>query len=427
FNPKHLKKKTKKISPLKNASPLAFGKTVIPPYYQFMLFYEEFPKDNPKDKPQIKLLIEDSINQQVLYQSDIGNKSLYLLLKSTDPEYNSMVVEKNDGRDILETASFDISVKEELGYWDIFNQYFHEDNVLFLKEKIKKAPIEANQQSEWDKLQILLTLLSRDPTYPEFKKDIKQPDKNAYLKPILEETIQKSEGVYTSKKEVLEKIKELGESEQVVMLNENHWMPNHRILAAQLLDPLKEAGFHYLAVEAVYEGKDHYLNERKVPTHPTGYYTREPYFGLFLRKAKELGFEIISYDRFDTENRELEQAQNIYNTIKNDPEAKIFVYAGGAHVNEKKAKYDYKRMAAYFKEISNIDPITIDQTTLLGNTNDGVVLFDSQYFPDDEKIQKNTDYLLLNSITPGLTEFYPKNNLREIQLEIPELSDYKNK
>lgn len=427
FNSNKVKKEIKKIPQLKNTIPIVLANTTVPPYYESILFYEEQkPVGYEEDVPKIKLLVEDTINRQVLYQSDFGSKSIYLLLKSTESDPNSIFVLKPDGKNIIKSATFDISVKKELDYWDIFNQYRYEDNILFLSKKIKNAPVEITPENKWVKKQILLTLLSRDPSYKKFKKLIQQPEREAYLHPIIEIALRNKEGVYESDTKVFQKIKELGQKERVIMLNESHWMPNNRILATQLLDPLKEAGFHYLAVEAVYEDKDRYLNDREVPTHTTGYYVREPYFGLFLRRAKELGFEILSYDRFDTENRELKQAQNIYNIIKNDPDAKVFVYAGLSHIFEKEAKYDYKRMAIYFKEISQIDPITIDQTTLLSDIKEKITLFDSKFFPDDKKIEKNTDYFLLNTIKPGLSELYPEEDLHLIQLEVPGLLKYKD-
>lgn len=428
FNPRKIKKEVKGIPQLKKALPLAYGNTNMSPYYQVILFFkEENKKRNNENSPKIKLLVEDSIHHQILYQSDFGDKSIYLFVKS-NTKSKSMKSEKIDGKNIIESAKFDYSVREELGYWDVFNRYQNENNILFVKEKIEKAPIKETQENEWQKQQILLTLLSRDPSSEEFKKLIKKPKKKAYQQSLIDKAIKNKEGVYISKTKTFQKLKNIAKNERVFMLNESHWMPNNRVLAAQLLPLLKEAGFQYLAVEAVYKDKDHTLNERKIPLNTTGYYVREPYFGLFLRKAKELGFEIISYDQFDTENRELTQAENIYEIIEKDSEAKIFVYAGFSHVfeNEPQTEHEYKRMAAYFKDISGINPITIDQTNLLGKTKEKIILFETEYFPNDEKIKKNTDYFLLNNMTPNLFEFYPEVEKQRIRLEIPELLQYKN-
>ncbi len=161
---------------------------------------------------------------------------------------------------------------------------------------------------------------------------------------------------------------------QVIVINEEHRTPFHRAFTAQLLAPLYEKGFRYFAVETIYE-TDVDLDKRKFPTQQTGYYTKDPVFADAIRTALRLGYKIVPYESIDRDckppaenpefcqdKRERRQAQNIYDRIlKNDPQAKIFVHAGRAHAFKARVSDEFNFMAYYFKELSKIEPFTIDQ------------------------------------------------------------------
>lgn len=158
----------------------------------------------------------------------------------------------------------------------------------------------------------------------------------------------------------------LATNHQAVFLNEAHHMPRDRAFAANLLPRLRELGFSYLAVETLAEG-DTALNHRGYPLRATGFYSNEPIFGEFLRVAHKLGFTIVPYEAFSSSQdaREQGQAQHIVDRIlKKDPKAKIFVYAGYDHINESGVLSGAKPMAVRFREMTGIDPLTVDQTTL---------------------------------------------------------------
>ncbi len=159
--------------------------------------------------------------------------------------------------------------------------------------------------------------------------------------------------------EAIAYIKELMKDKQIVMINEQHWQPKHRYLGNSLLKYLYGKGFRYLAVEAIGENQDS-LNIRRYPLQKTGIYTKEPQFGNFIRNALQMGFEIIAYDEF-IQDRERKQAENIYHkTFGKNPNAKVLVWGGIEHINEEKT--DYPKMGYYLKELSGIDPLTIEQT-----------------------------------------------------------------
>ncbi|PQB08355.1 hypothetical protein BST83_15395 [Polaribacter filamentus] len=208
------------------------------------------------------------------------------------------------------------------------------------------------------------------------------------------------------------------------MLNEMHWHPKHRILALKLLEKLKENGFNYLAVEALDEKKDSLLNVNKFPIKSSGYYTREPYFAIFLREAIKLNYKIVGYDSFDTENREKTQAENIKSIIDKDPNAKVFVYTGIDHILEKDLKK--KRMAEYFQNLTGINPLTIDQVELVSNSLNEITFIKSSLLKDIKKVNSNVDFFIVNNISPQLEKVYNKENLKQFNLKDIKLEKYKN-
>ncbi len=155
---------------------------------------------------------------------------------------------------------------------------------------------------------------------------------------------------------------------QAVFINEAHHYPAHRSFVIKLLKRLKLKGYKYFAVETI-NRLDTLLNKRKYPLlRETGYYTKEPVFGELIRQAILNDFVIVPFDyegEYKLENREKGQAKNIVNRIlKSDSSAKILLLTGYTHIREKSTGAQEKMMAQYFKEITGIDPLTIEQTLM---------------------------------------------------------------
>jgi hypothetical protein len=172
----------------------------------------------------------------------------------------------------------------------------------------------------------------------------------------------------------LEAILAEASSRQVVMINELHHVAQHRAFTLQLLRPLYEQGFRYLAVETI-ASTDAALNARRFPLQSSGAYTSEPVFGDLVRTALRLGYKVVPYERETpcppdpanrmacNEDRERVQARNLQERIlRLDPGARILVHAGPGHINEKKDPIVW--MAGRFREITGIDPLTIDQVAM---------------------------------------------------------------
>ncbi len=173
---------------------------------------------------------------------------------------------------------------------------------------------------------------------------------------------------------------------RVLMLNEGHHQPQTRVLTTRLLRGLYKKGFRYLALETLHSPDDVAESvKRKHPTARMGTYTNEPVFGDLARQAMEIGYTLVPYE-FTSGNRanesmmermnrrESEQARNLKERVfDKDPQAKLLVHAGMGHISEKAQPIDDEKepwvfMAIRFKEMTGIDPFTVDQQTMLSHS-----------------------------------------------------------
>lgn len=161
-------------------------------------------------------------------------------------------------------------------------------------------------------------------------------------------------------------ILEKSKTEEIIILNELHHNPSHRMFARSLLKDLYKNGYRYLGLEAL---DDNQINERKLATIESGYYTSEPEFGNFIKEALDLGFTLFGYeatenDNWDVDkwkNREIAQAQNIYKFMRNHTDGKYFIYCGAGHAFEGDNNGRGKSMAGILADLTKINPLTIDQ------------------------------------------------------------------
>lgn len=391
---------------------LVYGEAVHLPKYEVFLFLKK-NKSKKSNSNDIKILIDNSDENTVLLERILPKYNVFVLIKAKGKHKSNNSI-MQDAKSIIKSISVGKKNNKDLSYSDIFNNYKNEDNLLFVLDKFENAPVEKNKKNEWIKLQYLLTILSHDNDYVQYKEQIKnfEEKRKDRLSKILDTII-------SAKKDSFNIVKQIGNkilsNDKVVILNEMHWKPEHRLLAHKLLPKLKEKGFNYLAIEAIYKNKDSILNTRGYPLKSTGFYTSEPYFGLLIRKAIKLGFRIVGYDDFDSNDRELTQAKNIKSIIDKDKNAKVFVYCGIDHIIEKNNKDSNKRMAQLLKEMTKIDPITIDQTKLVYNSKKSF-LFNSKTMDNKSLINANVDYFLINNMKATIEAVYPNSNVKEIEM-----------
>jgi hypothetical protein len=158
---------------------------------------------------------------------------------------------------------------------------------------------------------------------------------------------------------------------RVIMINEAFAKPLHRAFTLSLLADLYRMGFHYLALEMLNNFSDKSLS--RVTMH-TGYYACEPVAAELIRTAISLGYTLVPYE--DTAagihtptQRDSIQAENIYAVLKQDTAAKILVHASFTNISKKPGPNGFIPMALAFRNISGIDPLTIDQTDMTEESN----------------------------------------------------------
>jgi len=156
---------------------------------------------------------------------------------------------------------------------------------------------------------------------------------------------------------------------RVVMLNEAHHVPQTRTLTLSLLPVLRAKGYTHLALEALAnDGKDPL--PRGYPDRDSGIYTREPVFAELIREAKRLGYQLVPYEAATApgkrqQDRETGQANAIAKVLADDPQARMLVHAGYAHIGEAQQGLpdNAKPMAMELARISGLPLLTVEQTS----------------------------------------------------------------
>lgn len=160
-------------------------------------------------------------------------------------------------------------------------------------------------------------------------------------------------------------ISNLVQNEKVVMINESHHQPAHRVFTLELARKLREKGFTHLAMEGLSQAEKTQALGYATYAHPvTGFYTAEPAFAHLIKASIDMGYHLYSYEAFGTksiEEREELQAQNLKALLDKEPEAKILVYAGYSHIRKTKTPRGDEWMARRFQKKTGITPFTVDQ------------------------------------------------------------------
>ncbi|MGC1548321.1 MAG: hypothetical protein WA777_07295 [Rhodanobacter sp.] len=162
-------------------------------------------------------------------------------------------------------------------------------------------------------------------------------------------------------------ITKLAASRRIVLVNEAHHDPHTRELTLALLPRLRALGYNYFAPEALTESGAA-LTKRGYPIEASGTeYLREPLYGDILREAIRLGYTIVSYDPLDEtqdQDRDTVEAHNLYEKVfAKDPNARLFVHAGYAHIDKTKGNlYNAEPMAMQLMQLTGFDPLSVDQS-----------------------------------------------------------------
>lgn len=152
---------------------------------------------------------------------------------------------------------------------------------------------------------------------------------------------------------------------RLVMINEVHDKPETRVLTRRLLAGLRKTGFDTLAVEALNAG----TSPIDRVTRRSGFYTLEPAMANLLKTGLAEGYKVVPYEAddpgalFDAAAREQAQANNIARMLEANPDSRIVVHAGLAHIFERAGGYlqGIAPMAMRVAARTSLDPLTVDQ------------------------------------------------------------------
>jgi len=363
------------------------------------------------------MVYHDTLKKQIVYKRDLVNSEVSLLIQYNNKENQDSLL--RIGKRIIDS----FKEKDSLRYYDIFFANVREPNLLYVGDKIEHAPIDKSERNNNQKFVVESMLYVNDVKSEKYVEVINK--RNAELQQQYSSTIDsvlKMSKHYIGKK-AIDQIILSAQQHRVVMLNETHRRPSDRILAYKLLEPLKKLGYKYLAIEALVEGQDSVINITNYPTRKSGFYISEPFFGLFIRKARELGFKLVAYDIFKSESeREESEAKNLMKIYDGDPNAKVFVYAGWRHIVELGQQKTW--MAEYFKNYTGIDPLTINQAEgAKSKIKDNIYLVNNSNFDGVGRIIPNVDYFLVNKIQPNLNEIFSAENLSTNTLRLEKLKN----
>lgn len=186
-------------------------------------------------------------------------------------------------------------------------------------------------------------------------------------------------------RDAISTIVERARTTRIVIVNETHDNPRDRAFVMQLAEALRLLGYTHYAAETLANWGDpnqvsqrlKNLATRGYPVFADGYYSKEPTFGLLLRRVLALGYLPVSYEwtpgpeGFPSDMaqsvalREKAQAENLAAALAAaGPDAKFLIHVGYSHAAEEPLAGGQLWMAGQLKALTGVDPLTVDQTGL---------------------------------------------------------------
>lgn len=195
--------------------------------------------------------------------------------------------------------------------------------------------------------------------------------------------------------------------EQVLMITESESKPVHRAFTYSMLDQLYKYGYRYLAME-IFVNKSVVIDKSL-----NGYAVNDPVAAELIRKAIRLGFTLVSYAdtaayRHRPSQTDSIQAQKLFEVFKKDPAAKMIVQGNFRSICEQPSG-KYFPMTYTFRQMSGLDPLTVEQTDLTEGSNFPYGRAFYQYF---------TQTYLINEPSVILSDKKPINPLEQAGYDI---------
>lgn len=367
---------------------LLYGKTNIDPFYEYFLII------NSPTVPNISLQESTLVLDTIL-----NDHTVKLIAINLDKD---TVAFKADITNIFNSIQLGPNYRKDIStVMDVVTKYRGSNRYIEAYEEIKIFPA-YDKSEEWLKLQMQLTYASFLNNHYEYDKLINKfaPESSQdSVSQIIKKNLIPAAKVHAE-------ITEQAKLTNLVMVNENHFMPQHRKFVYSLLPALRAIGYSYLALEALGHKQDSLLNlEGGFPVLETGFYTREQHFASLLRYAKTLGFKFVAYESNGSMEREFAQAQNLYSkTFGLDKDAKVLLLGGIDHILEQPTENGKMWLGAILHDKYDIDPLTISQTHLnkyRKSFQEEIAMVEGRHF---KKQLQAVDYHLLNNIPHSLID-----------------------
>ena len=363
--PKSISSEIKKRFPKKSF--LIGFQTNDSPHLIHSIFVYPITKKN-QNQPKEKI---DSLNYALerIYQDSTQNQYIHFYARATSKEDFQNLI--HEYKKIFQSVKIgtEYSIPEPQNPFDLANEAFSKQKdstgnyilpLLQLEKYSQNYTTESEKSSFIQTLATYNSFIYRSENLPLYWKKWRR---ESYLKKIEDGNLP---SFLLHDNEAIDFLVEKCSQNQVVMFNEAHFDPQHRLVITHLLEKLFQNGFRFLALEALWEDEK-VINERGFVIQSSGFYTKEPAMANLIRQAHNLGFYIIGYDDFSGE-REKKQAQNLFEkTIEKDKTAKVLVLAGFGHISEKKSTKK-NMMASEFESLTGINPLTIDQVEYMNMT-----------------------------------------------------------
>ncbi|MEO0557608.1 MAG: hypothetical protein AAF170_05420 [Bacteroidota bacterium] len=131
-----------------------------------------------------------------------------------------------------------------------------------------------------------------------------------------------------------ERLRNIPDDIRVFALNEAHTAPLFRSTLYNALPELRRQGFTILAHETLYAEREDF-NASSFPARTSGFFSGEVVSGDVFRRAKALGFRLVSYDAQNAGSQQAREEQSYHalmdRTFREDPNARVVLYAGHSH------------------------------------------------------------------------------------------------
>ena len=165
---------------------------------------------------------------------------------------------------------------------------------------------------------------------------------------------------------------------RIVIVNESHVVSRHRDFSRQVAERLRPLGYTHFAAETFThpaDGPAPVLEGMGLPwpRDEEGFYSQEAAFGRLWRSVRDLGYTPVAYEENRPQDaavpmaeriaaRELFQAESLTQALEDaGPDAKFLIHVGYGHANETTSTSGQQLMAAWLRELTGIDPLTVSQ------------------------------------------------------------------